>query len=279
MKDQNASVGKGRYVSGFLTLSNIRDLVVVALIFIVSIRFATADFNIDLKGFSFTDLVSLFLAISSVALSALFYFKADESARTFHAHTYTFTKDVSEMLGRIDAGFGEKLRSIDQGWIGLNQKLDRYSYDPSLAAARAESSDAKKAEIEEQEARRQDILEDLMQRASVAGEEKRQLLDRLATLSNELEESKLELEKQRNGGESDFESEFKGYVRTFVKHHFPGGMIDGPPAVYQKYFGEIMDNSQFNHGARTYMRKRGFLNGKSLTPAGIEFIKSILQTL
>lgn len=279
MSDENASDGKGKQIGGFLTLANARDLSVVALIIVVGTRFATADFNIDLKDFSFTDLVSLFLAVSSVALSALFYFKADESSRTFYTHTYKFTKEVSEMLGRIDSGFGEKLANIGRGYTDLSQKFDRFSYEPGLAGARAEKTETKKAEIEEQEARRQDIIENLMQRASVAGEEKAELLARLSALSTELEQSKLELEKQRRGIDDDFETEFKEYLKIFVNRHYPGGLMDGPSDMYNKFFKDILDDPQFNVGARTYMRKNGLLNGKSLTPAGIGVIRSILQSL
>ncbi len=41
----------------------------------------------------FPMLLSLLLALFSVGLAALFYFKATETGNTFYDNTYTFTKD------------------------------------------------------------------------------------------------------------------------------------------------------------------------------------------
>lgn len=279
MSDEIASEGKGKPIGGFLTLANARDLSIVVLIIVVGARFATADFNIELKDFSFTDFVSLFLAISSVALSALFYFKADESSRTFYTHTYKFTKEVSEMLGRIDSGFGEKLANIGRGYTDLSQKFDRFSYDPGLAARSAESSEAKKAEIEEQEARRQNIIEDLMQRASVAGAEKAELLEQLSTLSRELEKSKAELAEQKRFAGEEVDPGFLMYLSPFVEAHFPERYQNAPFEFINKKFHEVLSDSRFNETAKAYMQKNGFLLGERLSESGVSLVRSILKKI
>lgn len=276
MSDESAPGRKGKLVGGFLTLANFRDLSVVGLVVVVGIRFATADFNIDLKDFSFTDLVSLFLAVSSVALSALFYFKADESSRTFYTHTYKFTKEVSEMLGRIDSGFGEKLANIGRGYTDLSQKFDRFSYEPGLAESRAENSAAKKAEIEEQEARRQNIIEDLMQRASVAGAEKEELLNRLSTLSRELEQSKAELAELREVDESEFNPNFKNYLEPFVVHHFSARTYDAPTEYFRERFFKVLTDPEFDAGAKKYMEETGLSKNGVLTLKGVSLVRSIV---
>ncbi|WP_395600262.1 coiled-coil domain-containing protein [Pseudomonas sp. B19125] len=276
MTETNDNNEKKRSVTGFLTLANVRDLAVVALIIVVGVRFATADFNIDLKDFSFTDLVSLFLAVSSVALSALFYFKADESSRTFYTHTYKFTKEVSEMLGRIDSGFGEKLTNIGQGYSDLSQKFDRFSFDPVAAASRVENSEAKKAEIEEQEARRQDIIEELMQRASVAGEERDQLLERLSSLSRELEQSKAELAEQRRELDDEVDPGFKGYLGEFILKHFPKDTANGRPLFIRRRFQKVIDDPAFGKSAIRYMRRFGLMDEDELTDKGVELVRYIL---
>lgn len=279
MSEENSIVVKGRSIGGFLTLANVRDLSVVALIVVVGTRFATADFNIDLKDFSFTDLVSLFLAVSSVALSALFYFKADESSRTFYTHTYKFTKEVSEMLGRIDSGFGEKLTNIGQGYNDLSQKFDRFSYRPRDGEDQAESSEAKQAEINEQEARRQDLIEGLMQRASLADEEKSDLLLKLSTLSRELERSKAELREQRHEMDSDIDPGFRAYLAEFVKRYFEPGLSDGDSSFYRDRFQSVLSDQVFNNSAKQYMRDKKLLRGRMLTDKGVDLIRSIIDDL
>ena len=277
MSDTEENKDKKESGAGFLTLANVRDLAVVALIIVVGTRFATADFNIDLKDFSFTDLVSLFLAVSSVALSALFYFKADESSRTFYTHTYKFTKEVSEMLGRIDSGFGEKLTNIGKGYSDLSQKFDRFSFDPTAATSMTENSEAKKAEIEEQEARRQNIIEDLMQRASVAGAEKAELLEQLSTLSRELEQSKAELEEQRREMSLDVSDDFKDYLGKFLHRYFPVGSLDAPSHYFRYKFRNVLKDKAFNEGAKRYMRDLGLLIGDDLSTKGVDYVRSIIS--
>jgi hypothetical protein len=57
----------------------------------------------------FPTLLSLLLALFSVALSALFYFKATDTSNAFYDNTYKFTKDIAELLVKMESGFGERL--------------------------------------------------------------------------------------------------------------------------------------------------------------------------
>ncbi|MBW8356673.1 MAG: hypothetical protein K0M54_22905 [Pseudomonas sp.] len=266
--------------AGFLTLGRMRDVLLIALVGVVAYKFASAEFNVDLKDFSFTDLLSLFLAIASVALSAAFYFKADESARSFYTHTYKFTNDVSEMLGRIDAGFGEKLRNIDQGYIGLNQKFDSFRFTPVSGAANSERSEEKKAEIQEQEAQRDNIIEDLMRRADVAGAEKEELLSRLNSLTDELEKSKAELESQKRivSNSLGVESSFANFLRPLVVRHFSHiGNRGYSEELLQKTFNRVLADDAFQSEAFDFMHKAGLLEGHRLTSKGVGYVTAILR--
>ncbi len=69
-------------------------------------------------------LLSFLLAFFSIGLSVFFYFQADKSANSFYDNSYKFTKEMSELLGRIEAGFGEKLNNIQQSNIELRNKID-----------------------------------------------------------------------------------------------------------------------------------------------------------
>jgi len=67
----------------------------------------------------FPTLLSLLLALFSVGLAALFYFKATETSNTFYDNTYNFTKDIAQLLIKIESGFGEKLRNLDEGYAAM----------------------------------------------------------------------------------------------------------------------------------------------------------------
>ncbi|OBZ25447.1 hypothetical protein BS645_08260 [Pseudomonas protegens] len=266
--------------TGFLTLGRIRDILLIAFVGVVSYKFASAEFNVDLKDFSFTDLLSLFLAIASVALSAAFYFKADESARSFYTHTYKFTNDVSEMLGRIEAGFGEKLRSIDQGYIGLNQKFDNFRFAPPSGTAGLDQSEEKKAEIQEQEARRDNIIEDLMRRADIAGAEKEELLARLNSLTEELERSKVELEAKSKAASHvfDFDGSFADFLRPLVFRYYGGYRSKAYSEEFvKKVFTRVLSDDDFQSDAYGYMQRAGLLDGPRLTSKGVSFVTAILK--
>lgn len=264
--------------SGFLTWGNLRDLSIVVFLFVCAYRFAVVDIVIDLSGFNFTDLLSMILAISVIALSAAFYFKADESSKGFYNNTYHFTKDVSEILGRIEAGFGEKLRHIDEGYNGLNEKFDRMPFDRVAAKA---GEVIKEAEIQEQEAIRQDILEDLMKRAKLADEEKQEFVEKLSQLSDELDRSRSELASFRIEAELDEDnfgvsSSFVKYIMPFLSRHYPSAYKSAPQRVIINRFGRVLADEEFDTHDTGYMEQHGLLRDGRLTEKGYHFVKGLL---
>lgn len=97
---------------------------VLLVLFALALIWRVVIAKIDLKGFSFNDLLSLLLAVFSVALSVAFYFKANETSNQFYDNTYKFTKEMSELLGRIESGFGERLRHLDEGYSTMAERFD-----------------------------------------------------------------------------------------------------------------------------------------------------------
>src|SRR5688500_16234653 len=71
----------------------------------------------------FYALLSLLLALFSVGLSALFYFKATDTSNAFYDNTYKFSKDIAELLVRIESGFGERLRHLDEGYTRMQDRF------------------------------------------------------------------------------------------------------------------------------------------------------------
>ena len=86
------------------------SIVVLILAGVVSYRLLTASF----ASFDFSQLISLIIALFSIALSAQFYFKATDTSNKFYDRTYRLTKDLFEILGRIEERFGEMLKHIHE---------------------------------------------------------------------------------------------------------------------------------------------------------------------
>ncbi|MHC1741518.1 MAG: hypothetical protein AB9873_00640 [Syntrophobacteraceae bacterium] len=96
---------------------------VIVPVTVVCYKLVMSQSSLDLATFNFSDLLSLLLALFSVALSSAFYFKASDTSNEFYQNSYKFTKEVSEILGRIEERFGERLRHIDEGYSELKTNL------------------------------------------------------------------------------------------------------------------------------------------------------------
>lgn len=178
---------------GFLSLPLLRDLLLIALLAVVALKLINADVKIDLASFSFNDFLALVLALFSVALSVAFYFKANEASNQFYDNTYKFTKDMSEILGRIEAGFGERLRHLDEGYSGMRERLDKLPhYGATLSDVKKEEEEIKRKEAEQRE-----LIEDLAGKAKLAEHEKQALFANLSQKNEELEQARMELRRMQ----------------------------------------------------------------------------------
>ena len=114
--------------------------------------------------FDFPAFLSLLLALFSVGLAALFYFKATDTSNAFYDNTYKFSQDVAGLLAKIESGFGERLRHLDETYKGMRESFDRLPSRLNLKNAK------KDLEEEEEEARklreeREKMIDDLVARA------------------------------------------------------------------------------------------------------------------
>lgn len=263
----------------FWTWTNFRDVSVGLVMVVVAVRIAFAKTTIDLSGFNFTDLLSLILALSAVALSAAFYFKADESARSFYNNTYHFTKEVSEILGRIEAGFGKQLEYINQSYVGLNDKIDRIPYDSTFVR---EQEDAKRSEIQEQEAERDNIIQDLMRRAQMNDAEKASLQKKLGDLTDELEHSKSQLALFKRADEAGvewfgFAPNGRKWLYEIIQPYFSRN-FDGSDIGVVNRFRRVLREGVIGGPMLDHMRRMGLLDDFRLTAKGIEFIRDLLKS-
>ncbi len=157
---------------------------------IVAYKLAVSPITIDLTDFKFSDLLSTVLALFAIAISLAFYFKATETSNQFYDNTYKFTKDISEILGRIETGFGERLKHLDEGYTGIRERFERIPGDPEKA------KEAIKKEEEEVKKREQDfkeLLEQLATRAKLEDPEKKKMFQQLHKKNRDLARAKEEL--------------------------------------------------------------------------------------
>ena len=190
-----------------LTLKNIRDITIIMFFGVFSFKLFGMELSLDIKEFGFTDLLSMIVAFFAISLSVVFYFKATDTSNRFYDNSYAFTKDVSEILGRMEAGFGERLKHLDEGYSGIRDKFDRLPFD---SAKTMEDIEKENQEIKDKEAEQHKMLENLAKKAKLAETEKVELFEHMNTLSHELEQSKRQarrLEKKMRMNNSRVDSE------------------------------------------------------------------------
>ncbi|MGJ7611368.1 MULTISPECIES: hypothetical protein [unclassified Variovorax] len=183
-KESTNDPAKRELLSHWLSVRTLRDICIVAAIGVVAWKIANAPFNISIDKFSFTDLLALILALFSVWLSALFYFKADEASSRFYDNSYNFTRDMHVVLGRIEASFGERLKHLDEGYNRMNNTL-------------AERLATEKIVVEEKEAEviqlAQNLTNDVSEVTPESEKEKQALMNDLRRANSELAHAKGEL--------------------------------------------------------------------------------------
>jgi hypothetical protein len=190
--------------------------VVSAVTFLLLWKLATADVRLD--NFDFSDLLSLLLSLFAVSLSVAFYFKATETSNSFYDNTFKFTKDLSEILGRIEAGFGERLRHLDEGYSGLRDSFARLPLDTNATnQALKEGEEAARKFAKEN----QDLIAQLADRAKLPEQERKEFFAKLSETAHELRKARTEvssLKRQLEGAQTGGLPEGQPSRLTLVTH-------------------------------------------------------------
>jgi len=269
--------------TGFLTLPNLRDLLLLLFIAIAAWKLVNSEFQIDLSEFSFSELLALILSLFSVWLSVAFYFKAGETSSQFYDNSYKFTKEMSEILGRIEAGFGEKLRHIDEGYSGIRERFDRmpqYNNESINADVKKEEAEIKKQQ-EEQHA----LLEDLATRAKLAEGEKEEIFAQLAEKAEALEQAHIELRVLRKSKEnmSLEESDTRRGLIKYLARKINGNMPENldtntrPPSINRIFRTAI--NDLHSDALSDLSRFEMLTEGGNLTPDATYQIRNEMRKL
>lgn len=189
---------------------------------LVVYKVVAAPFIIDLTKFNFSDFLALILSLFAIGMSLAFYFKATDTSNQFYDNTYKFTKEISEILGRIEAGFGERLRHLDEGYSGLSARFDRMPIDNVKAQ---EAFEKEKEIVAQKEKEREKLIEDLATRAKLQENEKKTLFAELREREVALHEAQRELTFLRHRAEGA-EEEVSASVLPNLPPHLVQYLID-----------------------------------------------------
>lgn len=237
----------------------------------------------------FPTLLSLLLALFSVALSALFYFKATDTSNAFYDNTYKFTKDIAELLVKIESGFGERLRHLDEGYSSMRNYLQTGSARPAADVDKTkEKLETEQQEVEKVRAERDSIIQKLIERSQLQQAEKDQIARQLRSKEEELAHSQAEISKlnrritvekvMRRGSPKDALDSDSAVARftfdTIVRKLGVEEVIDASIEYLRAKFDDFV-----NRSPRGYIEdlERLGLYDSGLTPLGVKWIKGIAE--
>lgn len=268
-----------------------KTIVIIVFSILIAYKLAISDMNFDFSKFDFSDLLSLILALFSIALAVAFYFKATDTSNKFYDNTYKFTKEISEILGRIEAGFGEKLKHLDEGYTGLVDKFNGGSIkskSDNIEKVKKELEDEKER-LEQEMSEKNEILSQLMNKAQLNAHEREEFSqkinakdEQISNLSSELKMLKRRLLKSEKSRDSELLHSIPPHLieilGEFIRRDFDPIMLMEAPHDY------LMDKLS-RHNIERYserefheMRKYGVVNDEyRFTPMGIELMKSIAK--
>ena len=99
-----------------------KSLSLVVVVVAISIKLCSSDMELKMDVPTF---LSIALALFSVGLSAIFYFKATDTSNKFYDNSYRYTKDVAQLLVKIESGFGERLKKLDEGYLSMKEEIQK----------------------------------------------------------------------------------------------------------------------------------------------------------
>lgn len=263
----------------------VKAFAVIAAISVISYKVSITPVNFVLD---FPTLLSLLLAFFSVGLSALFYFKATETSNSFYDNTHKFTRDIAQLLAKMESGFGERLKHLDEGYSSMRDYLqtNRTSdIDTGASAKLAEEKEQAERTLEE----KAEIINDLLNKAHIQGEEKENILTSLKAKEDELENSRREISKlkrQLSNEQVTLESENTLYttishIKSFTKRRvieIIGGdnFLNLSAHAIKNRFSRIKDSLPIKF---LYdLQKIGVVDeNMELTDEGVLFMKNIVQ--
>ena len=279
-----------KLTSGALKLS------IIILFSVIAWRIAWSNFSLDLTKFDFSDLLALILALFAMSMSVAFYFKSTDSSNMFYDNIYNFTQKTSEILGRIEERFGERLKHLDEGYGRIESRFDEVSKNPDEIEKKVKETEGKeekeKEKLEETNKEMQKMMEQLAKRAKLQEQEKQEFYKKMAELASEkdhaqvrireIEEDRDRMQHQLHILERDMSQDMHEIRHPafdkLIRHPQIRDLIQqgAPSRIIQRHSREVISNlpKELIHT----LQEEGVINKeRELTTAGGVMLKTMMR--
>lgn len=164
----------------------LREIAFLSILVYLSYSFISGDIGISFgtKALTASEIISILLAFFAILLSAAFYYMSTQQSNFFYHNVHQFTKDTSEILGRLD----EQVKNIGGKQTELKDTFEKtYAYNQNGISQKKE--DKINEEIERKE-------EDLKAKENNLNKMINSLIEKLDS-DEEKEKLRTELEKEK----------------------------------------------------------------------------------
>lgn len=201
----------------------VRIIFISAFLVVILYKLVITPFAFNIKDLPFSELLAFLLSLFAVALSAAFYFNASKTSNVFYDNTYKFTKDMGEILGRIEAGFGERLRNLDEGYGRMADQIGMLPFDEAKAL---DAIQEEEKAVAEKELEREKMFEALAIKADYSDHEKEELLNAFRQKDKELSDARTQVTYLKSRFDSAVTNTFeRGTLKRAIMAEFLRGKI------------------------------------------------------
>jgi hypothetical protein len=205
------------------------SIILLSITGVICYKVIITPFNLQ---FDFPSLLSLLLALFSVALAALFYFKATDTSNAFYDNTYKFTQEIAGLLVKIESGFGEKLTHLDDAYKGMRDQFDRLPRRIELKETKEELRQ-EEAELTKIIEDKDQIINDLIDKAELKNGERERILGELKSKDDAYREAQEEIAYlNRRLSDASERQSWGEYVNSFMPK---GDTNVGWTVLYENY--------------------------------------------
>ncbi|MGJ8762364.1 MAG: hypothetical protein ACSHXA_17640 [Polaribacter sp.] len=240
----------------------------------------TGKITFDFGDLNFEALLTVIISFFAIYLSVLFYFKATESSNHFYNNSYAFTKDISETLRGIEAGFGEKLKNIDKGYEDFRKSFENYITPTDKLEIKKEVEEEKK-KMKEIISEKDNLISELEVKSNLSKQELNKYLKQIKTKELELREKNEQINVIKhslmNDNEININKDQYYRLRKYILTKFLPEInkdILSSSIQLRNSFRNL--SVTFNKSFMIEMERAGLTNNKGdLIKSGIDFIRQI----
>ncbi|MGE4537932.1 MAG: hypothetical protein AB7D37_12720 [Desulfovibrio sp.] len=247
----------------------------VAVLFAGSVCYKIIDTDFRMV-FDFSSFLSLILALFSIFLAALFYFKATDTSNAFYDNTYKFTQEMAQLLSKIESGFGEKLTHLDASYKGMMDRIDKFP--PQTIKETEDKIESKEESIQKLRKDMDAMFHGIFEKAGLGEEEKDSFLQKirakeraLAKAESTIKMLQHRLSCERNSQSSQSPRAATSFLTTWIKKRYQNLPED---VVLEEV---IDDLPKMPHGLLNDLTDAGVLqDGSKLTVEGEQYFKDLI---